>query len=83
MANFTKPEKQETVLKCLLNSNSVRATGRMVGIYLETVLRILERCAAAAVTNTDPLLHDLPCGRMEVDEIWGYVGKKPYNMVAG
>ncbi|MCH7493580.1 hypothetical protein IIA16_02560 [bacterium] len=83
MANYTKTEKKETVLRCLLDGNSVRGTGRIAGVHKDTVLRILARCSKTATANTDPLLHDLPCGRMEVDEIWGYVGKKPYNMVAG
>ncbi|MCH7493371.1 IS1 family transposase [bacterium] len=52
-------------------------------MHPDTVARILVRCSAAAVAGTDHLLRDLPCGRMEVDEIWGYVGKKPYNMVVG
>jgi hypothetical protein len=28
----------------------------------------------------DKQMHDLPCNRLEMDEIWGFVGKKERHM---
>jgi transposase-like protein len=43
MANVLKREKQEAVLRCLVNGNSVRATERMTGVHRDTVIRLTKR----------------------------------------
>lgn len=40
MANVLKREKQEMVIKCLVEGNSIRSTERMTGIHRDTITRL-------------------------------------------
>lgn len=69
-------EKKCVVLSGLVEGNSIRSISRMTDVDRNTInsllLRTGERCAA--------ILHErmrqLPCRRLQCDEIWTYVGKK-------
>lgn len=80
MANVLKPEKQEAVIRCLVDGASVRATERMTGVHRDTTLRLLQRVGAGCKALMDEKMQDLPCERIQVDEIWGYVGKKQRHL---
>jgi len=41
--NKLKPEKQETVIRCLVDGSSVRATERIAGVHRDTILRLMVR----------------------------------------
>src|SRR5204863_6444224 len=43
-------------------------------------LRLMVRVAGACAAYSDRTLRDLPCERIEVDEIWAYVAKKQKNV---
>jgi IS1 family transposase len=60
MANALKREKQEQVIRSLVEGSSVRSTERMTGVHRDTILQ----------------LRNLPCRRLQIDEVWGYVAKK-------
>ena len=64
MANVLRREKQEAVIRCLINGSSVRVTERIADVHRDTI-RSMRR---------------LTCRRLQVDEIWGYVGKKQRHL---
>src|SRR6266550_7841237 len=80
MANVLKREKQEAVIAGLVEGASVRSIERMTGVHRDTVLRLMVRVAGACARYSDETLRDLPCQRIEVDEIWAYVAKKQRNV---
>jgi len=80
MANVLKLEKQVAVISGLVEGVSVRSIERMTGVHRDTVLRLMVRVAGAAASYSDRTLRDLPCERIEVDEIWAYVAKKQRNV---
>lgn len=70
------------ILRCLVEGNSIRATGRLCGVEKRTVTRLLIDAGRACQTYQDQVLCDLPCKRVQVDEIWSFVYSKQKN-VAG
>ena len=66
-------EKQELILKCLVDGNSIRATCRITGAAKNTVIKLLTDTGIACSEYQDKVLRDLPCTRIEVDEIWAFI----------
>src|SRR5437867_2658204 len=54
----------------------------MTGVHRDTILRLMVRVANGCAAYSDRTLRDLPCERIEVDEIWAYVAKKQRNVSA-
>jgi IS1 family transposase len=82
MANVLKLEKQVAVISALVEGSSVRSVERMTGVHRDTILRLMVRVASAGAAYSHRALRDLPCERIEVDEIWAYVAKKQRNVTA-
>ncbi len=82
MANVLKIEKQVAVISALVEGASVRSVERMTGVHRDTILRLMVRVANACAAYSDHELRDLPCERIQCDEIWGYVGCKQRNVSA-
>lgn len=80
MANILGPDKREAVIRCLVNGSSVRATERMTDVHRDTVLRFMVKVGTGCERLLDEKMRNLPCRRLQVDEIWGYVGKKQRHL---
>ena len=76
MANVLRREKQERVIAALVEGSSVRSTERMTGVHRDTIIRLMKRVGAGCEALMDSELRDLGCRRIQVDELWGFVGKK-------
>jgi IS1 family transposase len=76
MANVLAKAKQVAVLSALVEGVSIRSTERMLDVSRETVLSLLVRVGEGCAALHDKMMRDLPCSRVECDEIWGYVAKK-------
>lgn len=70
------------ILRCLVEGNSIRATARLTGVEKRTVTRLLIDAGRACQAYQDQVLTDLPCKRIQVDEIWSFVYAKQKH-VAG
>ena len=81
MANVLKRDKQVAALSMLLEGSSIRSTERVVGVHRDTIIRLMIRVARTAEQFSSSTLRDLPCKRIEVDEIWAFVAKKNKNVV--
>jgi IS1 family transposase len=80
MANLLPKAKQVAVLNALVEGVSIRSTERMLDVSRETVLSLLVRVGEGCAALHDKMMLDLPCSRIECDEIWGYVAKKQRNV---
>ncbi|MGH9194999.1 MAG: IS1 family transposase [Acidimicrobiia bacterium] len=63
-----------------MEGNSIRGTVRMTGTAKNTVTKLLLDVGEAASAYMDATLVDLPCNRLQVDEIWSYVYAKAKNV---
>lgn len=79
---YLSPEKQAVAIGALCEGNSIRSVERMTGIHRDTVMRLGVRVGEACRNLLDETMRELPCKKIEVDEIWGFVGKKQRNVTA-
>lgn len=75
--------KRVAVVTALVEGNSIRATVRMTGVAKNTITRLLLELGDACSRYQDETLRNLPCRRLQCDEIWSFVGKKDKNVPTG
>jgi IS1 family transposase len=78
--NRLSGEKREQVIRCLVEGMSIRATVRTTGVAKNTVVKLLSDLGLVCSIYQDRLLRDLPCTRIQCDEIWTFVGCKEKNV---
>ncbi len=64
------------IVQALVEGNSIRGTCRITGAAKWTVVRLLVAIGEAATDYQDAVLRDLPCKRLQADEIWSFVAAK-------
>ena len=52
----------------------------MTGTAVNTVVKLLQELGAACLDYQDEVMHDLPCKRLQADEIWSFVYSKAKNV---
>lgn len=77
--NKLSQQERARVLHLLCEGNSIRAVTRLTGISKTTVTKLVVDAGQAASWYQDRALRDLRCKRVQVDEIWGFVGAKAKN----
>jgi IS1 family transposase len=55
-----------------IEGNSIRAITRMTGASKNTIVKLLEDAGEAFSAYQDRVFHDLPCRRLQLDEIWAF-----------
>ena len=80
--NKTSTEKRAQILNCLVEGNSIRATCRLTGAAKNTVTKLLVDAGKACSEYQDKAFRNLPCKRIQCDEIWSFVGSKEKNTTA-
>ena len=76
MANNLNMDKQITVIAALAEGSSIRSIERITGVHRDTIMRLGVEVGQACTSLMDGTMRDLSCTRLEMDEIWGFVGKK-------
>jgi IS1 family transposase len=72
--------KRVAVVAALVEGNSIRSTVRMTGVAKNTVTKLLVGLGAVCARYQDEHMRNLPCRRLQCDEIWSYVGAKDKNV---
>jgi IS1 family transposase len=72
--------KRVQIVSALVEGNSVRATCRMTGAAKGTVLKLLRDLGCACREYQDRTLRNLPCERIQCDEIWSFCYAKEKNV---
>ncbi|MGB8887390.1 MAG: hypothetical protein WCC87_11745 [Candidatus Korobacteraceae bacterium] len=80
MANVLSTDKQIAAISALTEGSSIRSIERMTGVHRDTIMRLGVRVGQGCARLMDAKMRDLPCTRLEMDEIWGFVGKKERNV---
>ena len=78
--NRLTTEDRTRVVASLVEGNSIRATVRMTGVAKNTVTKLLVDLGAVCSEYQDRVMHDLPCSRIECDEIWSFCYSKERNV---
>ena len=63
-------QTRKLIIRCLVEGQSVRATGRTADVSKNTVAKLMIDAGKACADYQDKALRDLPCKRIQVDEIW-------------
>lgn len=73
--NRLKIEKQEMIMKLLVEGSSVRSIERVTGVHRDTIIRLMKRVGARCEKELDTRMRGLEVERIQADEIWTYVMK--------
>ncbi len=83
MANLLDTDKKIAVVAALTEGSSIRSIERMTGVHRDTIMRLGVKVGQGCTALLDEKMRNLPCTRLEMDEIWGFVGKKDRNVRDG
>jgi IS1 family transposase len=75
-------ERRAQVIAALVEGNSIRSTVRMTGAAKNTVVKLLLDLGEACSEYQDGAFRNLTCKRVQIDEIWAFVGAKQKNIKA-
>lgn len=73
-------KKRAQILAALVEGNSIRATCRLTGAAKNTVANLLLDVGNACQEYQDQTLRNLPCKRIQCDEIWSFCYAKEKNL---
>lgn len=68
--------RRAQVVRCLIEGCSINSTVRMTGVAKHTILKLLVELGSACAEFLDGAMQNLNCKRIQVDEIWQFVGCK-------
>lgn len=73
-------KRRERVIGCLIEGCSIRSTVRMTGVAKKTVMRLLVEVGEVCTTYQDEVFRGLTCKRIQLDEMWAFIGAKQKNL---
>lgn len=82
MSNILKTERKAQVVSLLCEGTSIRSIERVTGIHRDTVMRLGVRVGEACATIHSDKMRGLSCKHLEIDELWGFIGKKQKRVSA-
>lgn len=82
MVNRLSTEQRARIIGCLCEGMSIRATVRVTGAAKNTITKLLTDLGAECAHYQDVHLRNLPCKRIEADEIWSFCYAKAKNVPA-
>jgi IS1 family transposase len=83
MANILSTEKQTAIIAALAEGSSIRSIERMTGVHRDTIMRLGVRIGKGCARVMSEKMQGLPCTDIQLDEIWGFIGKKQGHLRAG
>jgi IS1 family transposase len=75
MVNRLSIERRTQIINCLVEGNSIRSTERMCDTHRDTVMRLGVEVGQGCERIMNEKMRGLGSKRIQVDEIWSYVGK--------
>lgn len=81
MANGLDRERQAIIIGALAEGWSIRAIERMTGVHRDTIMRLGVRVGQGCAALMDAKMQNLPCRNIQVDELWGFIGKKERHLL--
>ncbi len=78
--NCLSASKKVAVISALVEGCSVRSTSRLTGVAKGTILRLLANVGEACARYQADTIRHVNARRVQVDEIWSFVGAKQKNV---
>jgi IS1 family transposase len=78
--NKLTTERRTAVVRALVEGCSIRSTVRMTGVAKNTISKLLVELGVACAEYQNEVMRDLPCQRVQLDEIWSFVYSKAKNV---
>ncbi len=78
--NQLNTAKRVSIISALVEGNSLRSTTRMVGCSINTVTKLLVDAGEACARYQHETIRNLPCRRIQCDEIWNFCVMKQKNV---
>jgi IS1 family transposase len=78
--NRLSVEERTAIVSALVEGNSLRAVARMTNTSKNTVTKLLVELGEVCGDYQDRTLRNLPCKRIQADEIWAFVYAKAKNV---
>jgi IS1 family transposase len=75
-------EKRTRIISALVEGNAINATARMTGVSKPTILKLLKDVGEACAAFEDKALRNLPCKRIQCDEIHNFCYAREKNVPA-
>ncbi|HEV3219609.1 MAG TPA: IS1 family transposase [Candidatus Acidoferrales bacterium] len=82
MANILAAEKQVAVISALAEGSGIRQIERMTGINRNTIMNLGVRVGKGCAALLDRKMRNLTCEYLQMDELWGFIGKKQRHVTA-
>ena len=79
MANNLSTEKKVLAVSMLAEGSSIRSTERVTGVHRDTIMHLGVRVGEACAKIHNEKMRGIASHQIEVDEIWGFIGKKNKN----
>lgn len=73
-------EKRAQILGLLVEGMSLRAAARLADCSINTITKLLVDAGTACAEFQDSALRNLPCKRIQCDEIWSFCYAKQKNV---
>src|SRR5467141_4251308 len=70
MANVLNTDKKIAVISALADGSSISSIERITGVHRDTIMRLGVRVGQGCAKMMDTSMRNLPCNRLEMDEIW-------------
>ena len=74
--NFLSKDTQIAIMAALAEGNSIRSIERMTGSHRDTIMRLGVKLGQGCARLLDRKMRGLTSQRIQVDEIWEFIGKK-------
>src|SRR5438445_5468229 len=78
--NKLSNERRAQIVRALVEGNSIRATCRMTGAAMNTVLRLVAEIGEACAALHDRTVRGIEAKRLQADEIWSFCHAKARNV---
>jgi len=79
MANTLPSEKKIAAVGMLCEGTSIRSIERITGVHRDTIMRLGVRMGEGCRRIMDEKMRNLNAKLIQVDEVWGFIGKKQKN----
>src|SRR5882724_8583430 len=78
--NVLSRDQQIHITACLTEGMSIRATERMTDVHRDTIMRLGAKVGRGCAELHDRMFVGIRTGRLELDELWAFVGKKQRHL---
>jgi IS1 family transposase len=80
MPNVISTDKQIAIIASLCEGSSIRSIERITGVHRDTIMRLGVKIGKGCTAMMGTKMRNLECHRLDMDEIWGFVGKKDRHL---